>query len=419
MDPNKWKIQKVIKDLESFKGSGTSMVTIFIRAGAQVAPMRQKLVEELGTASNIKSRVNRQSVIAAISSAQQLLKNYNNAPKNGLAVFCGEAASSDGDKVRKVSKIIEPPEPLTRGFYMCDDKFHVEDLYQMIEDAEAYGYIIVDGSGALLANVKGSKKTVLSSFTVELPNKHGRGGQSKVRFERLREEAINVYITKVCEAANRAFLSGDIVNVSSIIIAGSGSKKDLVKVSDALDARVAAKIVHSLDIAYGGTVGLNQAIADSVDIIADLQLGKERKIVLEFMEEIVKDSGKYCFGPDQTIRAIMAGAAAKVIIWSEYAGRLPADLGDSEEDTFLEWLVNNGSKSGVDHVNIVSDSTAEGSQFCHGFGGIAAILRWKIDLTPTDETTTHDEVTDTAAAVDATATTTATDVDFDAFDGFM
>lgn len=57
MDPTRWKVQKTIKDLESFKGSGTSMVTIFIRAGAQVAPMRQKLVEELGTASNIKSRV--------------------------------------------------------------------------------------------------------------------------------------------------------------------------------------------------------------------------------------------------------------------------------------------------------------------------------------------------------------------------
>ena len=35
------------------------------------------LGDEFGTASNIKSRVNRQSVLGAITSAQQRLKLYN------------------------------------------------------------------------------------------------------------------------------------------------------------------------------------------------------------------------------------------------------------------------------------------------------------------------------------------------------
>lgn len=324
-------------------------------------------------------------MIAAVSSAQQLLKNYNNAPKNGLAVFCGEAATSEG-KVRKILKIIEPPEPLNHGFYMCDDRFHAEDLYSMIEDKESYGYIIVDGAGALFAIVKGSKKTIVSSFAVDLPKKHNKGGQSSVRFERLRKEAIDVYINKVCDAANRAFLSGDAVNVSSIIIAGSGSKKDNVREAATLDARVAAKIGHSIDIAYGGIAGLNQAIADSSEFISGLQLGHERKVLLEFMDEIVRDSGKYCFGAEQTTRAILSGAATKVIVWSEYAGKPPAEMaGEGDEyDTLLEWLIVNGPKSGVDNIEIVSSSTAEGSQFCHGFGGIGAILRWNIDLRADD-----------------------------------
>ena len=38
------------------------------------------LGDELGTASNIKSRVNRQSVLGAITSAQQRLKLYNKVP---------------------------------------------------------------------------------------------------------------------------------------------------------------------------------------------------------------------------------------------------------------------------------------------------------------------------------------------------
>ena len=38
------------------------------------------LGDEFGTASNIKNRVNRQSVLGAITSAQQRLKLYNRVP---------------------------------------------------------------------------------------------------------------------------------------------------------------------------------------------------------------------------------------------------------------------------------------------------------------------------------------------------
>ena len=45
----------------------------------QVSRVQKMLGDELGTASNIKSRVNRQSVLGAITSAQQRLKLYNKA----------------------------------------------------------------------------------------------------------------------------------------------------------------------------------------------------------------------------------------------------------------------------------------------------------------------------------------------------
>jgi len=43
----------------------------------QVSRVQKMLGDEFGTASNIKSRVNRQSVLGAITSAQQRLKLYN------------------------------------------------------------------------------------------------------------------------------------------------------------------------------------------------------------------------------------------------------------------------------------------------------------------------------------------------------
>ncbi len=43
----------------------------------QVSRAQKMLGDEFGTASNIKNRVNRQSVLGAITSAQQRLKLYN------------------------------------------------------------------------------------------------------------------------------------------------------------------------------------------------------------------------------------------------------------------------------------------------------------------------------------------------------
>lgn len=59
------------------------------------------LGDEFGTASNIKNRVNRQSVLGAITSAQQRLKLYNKVPPNGLVLYTGTIVTDDG-KEKKV-----------------------------------------------------------------------------------------------------------------------------------------------------------------------------------------------------------------------------------------------------------------------------------------------------------------------------
>ena len=56
-----------------------------------------------GTASNIKSRVNRQSVLSAITSTQQRLKLYSKVPPNGLVIYCGEIITAeDADVAARV-----------------------------------------------------------------------------------------------------------------------------------------------------------------------------------------------------------------------------------------------------------------------------------------------------------------------------
>lgn len=57
--------------------NGTSMISLIIPPKDQISRVGKMLAEEYGTASNIKSRVNRQSVLGAITSTQQRLKLYN------------------------------------------------------------------------------------------------------------------------------------------------------------------------------------------------------------------------------------------------------------------------------------------------------------------------------------------------------
>jgi peptide chain release factor subunit 1 len=53
------------------------MISLIIPPRDQIARVAKMLADEFGTASNIKSRVNRLSVLGAITSVQNRLKLYN------------------------------------------------------------------------------------------------------------------------------------------------------------------------------------------------------------------------------------------------------------------------------------------------------------------------------------------------------
>jgi peptide chain release factor subunit 1 len=133
------------------------------------------LAEEFGTASNIKSRVNRLSVLSAITSTQQRLKLYNKVPPNGLVVYCGEIITSEG-KERKINIDFEPFKPINTSLYLCDNKFHTEALSELLESDQKFGFIVMDGNGALFGTLSGNTREVVHKFSVDLPKKHGRGG---------------------------------------------------------------------------------------------------------------------------------------------------------------------------------------------------------------------------------------------------
>ena len=67
----------VASDGPCLRRNGTSMISLILPPKDQISRAAKMLSDEFGTASNIKSRVNRLSVLSAITSTQQRLKLFN------------------------------------------------------------------------------------------------------------------------------------------------------------------------------------------------------------------------------------------------------------------------------------------------------------------------------------------------------
>lgn len=193
--------------------------------------------------------------------------------------------------------------------YLCDNKFHTEALSELLESDSKFGFIIMDGNGALFGTLSGNTREIVHKFTVDLPKKHGRGGQSALRFARLREEKRHNYVRKVAECAVQNFITNDKVNVQGLILAGSADFKSELAQSEMFDGRLQVKIIKVVDVSYGGENGFNQAIELAAETLSNVKFIQEKKLIQKYFDEISQDSGRVCYGIDDTLKALELGAA--------------------------------------------------------------------------------------------------------------
>jgi len=362
-------------------------------------------------------------VLGAITSTQQRLKLYNKVPPNGLVVYCGEIITAEG-KERRIYMDFEPFKPINTSLYLCDNKFHTEALSELLESDQKFGFIIMDGNGALFGTLSGNTRDVVHKFSVDLPKKHGRGGQSALRFARLREEKRHNYVRKVAELAVQNYITNDKVNVVGLILAGSADFKNDLNQSDLFDQRLQGKVIKVVDVSYGGENGFNQAIELSSETLSNVKFIQEKKLINRYFDEISQDTGKVCYGIEDTLKALELGAAETLIVYenletmrwelktsegtsvifhttkAQEADRsqfMDKETGQEMEVIsqmpFLEWLAEKYRDFGAT-LEFVSDRSSEGNQFVKGFGGIGAILRYKVNFEQLADLDDEDEFYD-------------------------
>jgi peptide subunit release factor 1 (eRF1) len=172
---------------------------------------------------------NRQSIIDALKSLYESITKYKKIPKNGIAFFYGWYIDETGKEIRGKFEL-EPPKPIRISKYLCDKRFHVEYIEDLYVSYNKYGVLLLLGQEYQIWTLEGTTLSKIVSVSKSLPNHHCRGGYSQNRLERLRQEAVDVYMKSINEKLEKVFLDSEYQStIRGLIIVGNGEKKIQIK----------------------------------------------------------------------------------------------------------------------------------------------------------------------------------------------
>lgn len=354
-------LKTLVKELETYKGRHTELVSVYIPQGYDINKIINHLSQEQGTATNIKSTSTRKNVIDALEKMIQHLKLFPKTPENGLAVFSGNVAEREGQSDVKVWSI-EPPVPLNTRIYRCDKEFVLEHIQDMLETKDVYGLVVMDRREANVALLKGKAIIPLSEASSNVPGKTKAGGQSAARYMRIREDAAKDFYKKVASMMKDAYLGNE--NLKGIIVGGPGPTKHELIESGYITADVKNKIIAVKDLSYTGEFGLQELLDRSDDVLSSEDVADEKRIMQKFFSELAKNPDMVSYGEKEVMEQLKMGAVETLLI-SESLDSKKIDKFDEESQ-----------KVGTE-LKFISTETREGVQL-RDMGKIAAILRYAV-----------------------------------------
>ena len=160
----------------------------------------------------------------------------------------------------------------------------------------------------------------------------------------------------------------------------------------------------------------------AAESLANVKFVQEKRLIQKYFDEISQDTGKYCFGIDDTLKALELGAVETLIVWENLditryvlrnaAGEEITVHANKEQEkdrekfidksnglemeqavepqSLLEWFAEKYKEFGA-NLEFVTNRSQEGAQFVKGFGGIGGLLRYKVDFTNLQTVDDEDE----------------------------
>ena len=404
---NALKLKKLVKMLDAIRGKHTELVSVYIPAGYSMVDVSNQLKAEQGTASNIKSKATRKNVLTALEKIIQHLRVVGQTPPNGIIVFAGNISPVEGKEDIQLWSI-EPPVKMAVKMYWCDQAFVLDPLKEMVREREIYGLIVLDAKEASVGLLVGKSIEPLKRMDSMVMSKTVKGGMSQHRFDRIREDAIHEFLTKVGETASQLLLEQK--DLKGVIIGGPGPIKDRFANKDYLNYQIKNKVIGVKDVSYTDEYGLEELVRRSEDLLLEASVVHERQLLEKFFTALQTD-GLVTYGAMEVLKTLEGGAVDTLMISEDFEWRrvkmqcqcgyskeidMPIErlasiksgetkvkcdkcegtMTVTEEKDMVEILTAEAAKFGT-KVEFISTGTNEGKQFKE-LGGIGAMLRFKL-----------------------------------------
>jgi len=404
-------LRRQLEELKKCRGKHTELISLYVPPSKQIFDVISYLRNEYSQSQNIKSKTTMKNVLSAIESIMSRLKTFKQPPPNGLAMFVGHK-SIGADKTDMVAFIIEPPMPVITFLYRCDSEFYIEPLEAMLTEKEIYGLLLIDRRECTVGMLRGSRVELLRYMTSQVPGKHGRGGQSQRRFERLTEIAAHEWFVKCGERASEIFLAEPALK--GILIGGPGPTKQYFVNEAYLHYEIQKKIIDTFDTGYTDEFGLRELVANAADKMTDLKVSQEKKIMKRFLSEVTKTEKSLAVYGEHQVRKALEMGVVDTLLLSEDLRKYRVTMkcqscGYSLEKTMSEEAIEEFTPPScptcktsipleitkkvdlIDElsdladrtnatVKLISRNSEEGESLFSAFSGLAGILRYSIEL---------------------------------------
>ncbi|QCC50319.1 peptide chain release factor aRF-1 [Halapricum salinum] len=404
-DRQKYEFQKVIEELQDYRGSGTQLVTIYIPEDKQISDVVAHVTQEHSEASNIKSKETRTNVQDALKSIKDRLRYFDvYPPDNGVVLFSG-AVDAGGGQTDMITRVLEsPPDPIESFRYHCDAEFLTEPLEDMLLDKGLFGLIVLDRREANVGWLKGKRVEPVKSASSLVPGKQRKGGQSAQRFARLRLEAIDNFYQEVAGMANDLFVEQR-HDLDGILVGGPSPTKDEFLDGDYLHHELQDMVLGKFDVSYTDESGLYDLVDAASEVLAEHEILQDKEVMEEFFKQL-HDGDKATYGFDQTRQNLNMGAVEELLLSEDLRkdavtyecpnGHTDYELINRNADTeahdcstcgetvsaesaeredAIEHLMELAEQRGTETVFISTDFE-KGEQLLTAFGGVAGILRY-------------------------------------------
>lgn len=400
-----YEVKKTLEELSQKKGRGTELVSVYIPPDRQISDVVKHMREELSQSANIKSKQTKKNVQSAIEVIMQRMKLFSKPPEKGLVLFVGMIPRGGPGTEKMETYVFEPPEPVQTYIYHCDSQFFLEPLQEILEEKDIYGLAVIDRKEATIALLRGKRIDIIKHLTSGVPGKHKAGGQSQRRFDRLIDLAAHEFKKRIGEHMNDAFIS--LPDLKGVIIGGPGHTKEEFINGDYLHHELKQKIITSVDTSYTGEFGIREVMDKSMEVLTEIDVMREKKLVQRFLHELVDENGLASYGEDEVRKNLQMGAVEVLLLSEDLKKKrliyqCPACgnkyMKTSQKDVNGQYITCNncGEKMKRDEcrdliddfvemaeevgseIEIISTETEEGVQLIRAFGGIAAVLRYRV-----------------------------------------